>query len=121
MPGIKAAVFEKETPEVIGSIIRVTNSDGSSHTEEFVQCEPETRVCLRMENFSPPVSRLAKYFMETWGFDQRKETTLVTRSFELHPKHLLAKPLLWFISFLLKKAINRQLQQMQDEFLKETS
>ncbi|MDB4731873.1 SRPBCC family protein [bacterium] len=117
MPGIKVAVFERETPEVIGSIFRVSNSDGSTHTEEIVEWEPETRICLRMENFSPPLSRLSSHFLERWTFTPNKEANLVTRSFELHPKHLITKPALWLISFLLKKAIARQLQQMQDEFL----
>ena len=36
LPGIKAAVYEVRTPGVVGSRIRVTNTDGSSDVEEIV-------------------------------------------------------------------------------------
>ena len=37
LPGIKAAVFAVRTPGVVGTRIRVTNTDGSSHVEEVVE------------------------------------------------------------------------------------
>ena len=37
VPGIKVAEFEVQTPGIVGSRIRVTNQDGSSHVEEIVE------------------------------------------------------------------------------------
>lgn len=118
LPGIKAAVFEVRTPGVVGSRIRVTNSDGSSHVEEIVEWQPDQRLRLRMGDFSPPLSRLATGFLETWDFQRRGQNTHVTRSFELHPRSRWTRPLLWLISFLFKPAINRHLRQLRDAELR---
>jgi hypothetical protein len=48
IPGIKSAEFETRTPNVVGSRIRVTNLDGSSHVEEIVEWQPERRLQLQM-------------------------------------------------------------------------
>src|SRR4051794_16471052 len=68
IPGIKAAEFELQTPSVLGTRIRVTNLDGSRHVEEVVEWLPEKRIRLEMKDFSPPLSRLATRFEETWDF-----------------------------------------------------
>jgi hypothetical protein len=115
LPGIKAAEFEARTPEVIGTRIRVTDRDGSSHIEEVVEWEPGRRLRLHMEEFSPPLSRLATGFDETWEFERTGEQTRVVRRFELHPKGTATRPLLWLISLLLKRAIARHLRQMRAE------
>jgi len=114
LPGIRSAEFERRTPESIGTRIRVTNTDGSSHVEEIVEWRPEERLRLRMEGFSPPLSRLATHFSETWEFRREQDATLVTRSFELHPRSAMATPALWLIARLLKRAIDRNLRQMRD-------
>jgi hypothetical protein len=113
LPGIKVAEFEVRTPDVVGSCIRVTNTDGSSHVEEIVEWQPDHRLRLHMHDFSAPLSRLATGFMETWEFQRLDNATRVTRSFELHPKSAIARPCLWLISFLLKRAIARHLRQMR--------
>ena len=51
LPGIRAAEYEVRTPGVVGSRIRVTNTDGSSHVEEIVEWEPGRSVRLRMNGF----------------------------------------------------------------------
>jgi hypothetical protein len=114
LPGIKAAEYEFRTPGVVGSRIRVTNTDGSSHVEEVVEWQPDRLVRLLMGDFSPPLSRLATGFVETWEFRRLGNATGVTRSFELHAKSGFARPFLWLISFLLKRAIARHLRQMRD-------
>src|SRR5262245_23730234 len=68
IPGIKRAEFEVRTPGIVGSRIRVTNLDGSSHVEEIVEWQPDHRIRLQMKEFSPPLSRLAIGFEETWEF-----------------------------------------------------
>ena len=113
IPGIKAAEFEVQTPGIVGSRIRVTNQDGSSHVEEIVEWQPTQRIRLHMKEFSPPLSRLATWFVETWDFERVGNETKVTRSFELNAKSLLAWPVLWMISFMLKRALARHLREMR--------
>ena len=54
LPGIKSAEFEVRTPEIVGTRIRVTNTDRSSHVEEIVEWQPDRRVRLDMKDFSRP-------------------------------------------------------------------
>jgi Polyketide cyclase / dehydrase and lipid transport len=114
LPGIRTAEYEVRTPGVIGSRVRVTNTDGSSHVELIVEWEPDRRLRLDMTGFSPPLSRLATRFEEVWAFVRLGGSTRVVRSFKLHPKFFLARPLLWGISLLLKRAIARHLRELGD-------
>jgi len=115
IPGIKTAVFDVHTPGVIGTRIRVTNLDGSSHIEEIVEWQLDRRVRLEFKEFSPPLSRLARMFEKIWDFERVDGKTRVTRTFRLHPKSMLARCLLWMISFLLKRAIARHMREMKGE------
>lgn len=113
IPGIKSAEFETRTPNVVGSRIRVTNLDGSSHNEEIVVWQPDRRIQLQMGKFSKPLSRLATAFVETWEFERVGNETKAIRSFELNAKSMLTKPILWLISFFLKRAIARHLTEIK--------
>jgi hypothetical protein len=113
VPGVRQAEFETETADVVGTRIRVTNGDGSTHVEEIVEWEPTRRLRLHMHEFSMPLSWLAARFDETWELQATDEGTRVVRSFELHPKLAPTKPLLWIISCPLKRAIARHLEQMR--------
>lgn len=113
IPGIKSAQFETRTPNVVGSRIRVTNSDGSSHVEEVVAWQPDRRLQLQMGDFSMPLSRLATGFVETWEFERVGHETKAVRSFDLNAKSMLTKPALWLISFFMKRAIARHLQDIK--------
>src|ERR1700730_16095012 len=113
IPGIKVAEFEVQTPGIVGSQIRVTNRDGSSHIEKIVEWKPNHRLRLEMKEFSAPLSRLATGFEETWEFKRTGNETYITRSFRLYAKSVLARLLLWVISFFLKWAIVRQLREMR--------
>jgi hypothetical protein len=112
VPGIKTAEFEVRTCEIVGSRIRVTNTDGSSHVEEIVEWNPLHQLQLRMQHFSAPLSHLATRFDETWQFKRTDEATEVIRSFDLHAKSPFARPFLWLISLFLRRAIARHLRQM---------
>lgn len=114
LPGIKAAEFETQTPNVVGTRIRVTNSDGTTHVEEIAEWQPDRRLRLDMKEFSPPVSRLATGFTETWEFERLDNGTRATRSIAMHATSAMTRPILWLISFLLKRAIARHLRQMRD-------
>ena len=115
LPGIKSAEFEVRTPNVVGSRIRVTNLDGSTHVEEIVDWRPDQQLQFRMDEFSAPLCRLATHFTETWEFQREADETDVTRSFELNAKSMATKPILWLISFFLKKAIIRHLREMRND------
>ena len=114
LPGIKAAEIVIRTPEIVGSRIRVTNTDGSSHVEEIVEWKPHQRIRLHMREFSGPLSHLATGFDETWEFHRISRGSRVVRSFELHPSCNAARPLLWLVSILLKRAIAQHLRQIRD-------
>jgi hypothetical protein len=112
LPGIKTAEFEVRTLEVIGTRIRVTDTDGSNHIEEIIEWQPDRRIGIEMKDFSPPLSRLATNFLETWDFVRLDQGTRATRSFELYAKSRLTRPALWLISLLLRRAIARHFHQM---------
>ena len=115
LPGIKIAEFEVNTPGIVGSRIRVINTDGSTHVEEIVQWQPDQRIEMHMKEFSAPLSRLATGIEETWDFKRIDNATRVTRSFKMHAKSALTRPILWLISMLLNKAIARNLREMRQE------
>ncbi len=79
----------------------------------IVEWQPDCRLRLRMKEFSPLLARLATGFDETWHFERMGNGTRVIRSFNLHAKSALTRPLLWVISILIKKAIARHLAQMR--------
>ena len=115
LPGIKVAEFEVKTPGIVGSRIRVINTDGSTHVEEIVQWQPDQRIEMHMKELSAPLSRLATGIEEMWDFKRIDNATRVTRSFKMHAKSALTRPILWLISMLLKKAIARNLREMRQE------
>ena len=115
IPGIKSAECQSRTANIVGSRIRVTNLDGSAHIEEIVVWQPDNRLQLLMKDFSLPLSRLATNFVETWDFQRINDNTMVLRSFEMNAKSRAAWPILWLISFLLKRAIDRHLHELSPQ------
>jgi hypothetical protein len=115
IPGIRVAEFEVRTPDIVGSRIRVTNTDGSKHVEEIVEWQPDHRLRLHLKDFSAPLSHLATVIEETWEFERVSNQTKVTRSFQIQAKCALAWPFLWVISVFLKKAVSRHLRQMRSQ------
>lgn len=115
IPGIRTAEFEVQTPGIIGSRIRVTNLDGTSHVEEITEWQPDHRLQLHMGEFSAPLSRLATGFAETWEFERVGHETRVRRSFAMNARSIATWPVLWAISFLLKRAIARHLWQIKNQ------
>lgn len=114
LPGITSATFDRQASGIVGTRIRVVNTDGSSHVEEIVEWDPDRRVRLVLSDFSRPLARLATHFVETWDFELIKEGTMAARSFELHPKSAWARPVLWLIARLLRRAVARHLRQMKE-------
>jgi hypothetical protein len=57
IPGIKGAEFDVQTPGIVGSRIRVTNLDGSSHVEEIVERQPDHRISVGNEGVLASIRR----------------------------------------------------------------
>lgn len=112
LPGIRRAAFESRSPGEVGTVIQVENTDGSRHREEILEWQPERRMRLRLFDFSPPLSRLAICFDETWELTPEGDATGVTRAFTLYPRSRLARLPLWLISRLLARAVTDQLRRM---------
>ena len=54
LPGIADATYEQRTDNMIGSRVRVRNTDGSGHVEEFYAWEPTQQVAMKFDRFTPP-------------------------------------------------------------------
>lgn len=112
LPGIDRAEYEQYTPEMVGSHIRVYNSDGSTHIEEVLVWALPHELKMKLHQFSAPVNRIATHFIEHWTFWEVEDGTHVTRSFQLFPQSTFTRPILWLISRQFKKAIDAHLDQI---------
>lgn len=113
LPGIVSAQYERRTPDMKGSRIRVRNRDGSEHVEEITEWDPEARVVLQLREFSAPLRSLSDRFIEEWEFTRGPEGTQVERRFSLYPRGTITRVPLWVISLLLRRAIVQHLLQMK--------
>jgi hypothetical protein len=107
LPGIKNAHFENRTPALVGSRIKVQNTDGSSHIEEIIEWDVTNKVAMKFQEFDSPLKQLASHFIETWSFRKSNNGTEVTRSMVMVPKGILGWLMLTPISRLMKKAFEK--------------
>lgn len=105
IPGIREATIIERTEAGTGTRFAVTNVDGSTHEETIIEYVPSQRIVMKIENFSAPLNKFAKFFIETWNFDRQGGQTCIERQFELHPKNPIANIFLKLLGFGLKKAI----------------
>ncbi|MEL6253031.1 MAG: hypothetical protein AAFR87_13535 [Bacteroidota bacterium] len=112
LPGIADAYFDPKTSDMVGSKIRVKNTDGSLHIEEILIWEADAEILMRLHEFSPPLNRIASHFMEHWHLERVAGGTMVERAFELYPKSIFTQPFLWIISLFFRKAIDKHLDEM---------
>ena len=115
LPGIETATYKVHTEAMVGSRIQVLNRDGSSHVEEITAWIPDREIAMTLQDFTPPLSFMATHITETWHFQVEDDGTRVTRTFQMFPRHVLARPSLWLISLLFRGAINRHLEEMAGE------
>jgi hypothetical protein len=107
LPGIKNAHFEIRTPTLVGSRIKVQNTDGSSHIEEIIEWDVTNKVAMKFQEFDSPLKYLASHFIETWSFRKSNNGTEVTRSMAMVPKGIFGWLMLVPISRLMKKAFEK--------------
>ncbi len=112
VPGIESASYEVRETEMTGSIIVVQNMDGTTHRERILEWIPEKRIVLELTDFPSPLASLATHFTETWTFEAGNSGDVVKREFVIEPQSRISRPLLWIISRFLKKAVQRQLDQI---------
>ena len=116
LPGIEKAEYEHKTNEKIGSIIRVKNSDGTEHTEEILEWKTNRKLVMKIHQFPTALSYMATHFIEEWNFEEISKTqTLIIRSFKLFPTSFMTRPLLSQISSLMKKGVEKHLDEMANE------
>jgi hypothetical protein len=111
LPGIEQAQFETKTPDLIGSRIKVKNTDGSSHVEEIIEWDVFRRIAVRFQEFDSPLRNLATHFIEVWTFRETAGGTEVTRLMTMYPKGIAGWLMLIPISKLMKKAFEKNLSQ----------
>jgi hypothetical protein len=112
LPGIESAMYEVRADTMIGSRIRVRNTDGSGHVEEITKWVPGKSVAMKFIDFSPPLSRLASHFNEEWTLNPTIEGTIAMRRFELYPIRPATRPFLWLISLMLRRAIRHHFEMI---------
>ncbi|MGE3728584.1 MAG: SRPBCC family protein [Candidatus Sericytochromatia bacterium] len=113
LPGIANAEFEgRPAPNWVGTRIRVENTDGSRHIETVTAWDG-TQLVMELGSFSPPLEQLASHFVETWQFlPLDSAQTRVKRQFLLYPRSPVGRLLLKGIALMLKRAVQRHLDQM---------
>ena len=116
LPGIRSAEFVERTEAVVGSRIAVTNTDGSTHTETITAWDLPRGLALRLGDFSPPLSRFATHFEESWRFEPaapgEPARTIAVRAFQMHPRSAATVPILWLIRPMLRAAIRKHMRSL---------
>ncbi len=112
LPGVARADFESKTPEVVGSRIRVQNTDGSGHVEEIIAWDTNNGVALKFQDFTSPLKHLASHFIEAWVFRPAATGTNISRSMAMYPKGPLGWLVLFPISRLMKRALELNSRQL---------
>lgn len=122
LPGIEKAEFEEQTEKLVGSRIRVSNSDGTEHFEEILEWKAGEKIVMKIYGFPTTLSFIATHFIEVWNFEKLgKNETLVTRKFQLFPTSFLSRPLLSQVAGFMKKSIANQLDEMAKDANKNQS
>ena len=109
LPGVQKAEVVLRTQDMVGTRIRVQNTDGSSHVEEIIEWDPARRIAVQFGEFQPPLSRLATHFVETWQFRETDQGTEITRGMEMVPKGMIGWLVLRMVAILMKKAFEKQM------------
>lgn len=106
LPGIVEATVPEGTPITVGTRIRVRNTDGSVHHERVVELDPGVRYRVTME-LVPPAAWWMARIDELVELEPHGTGTRMRRRFDTVPRFTLAWPVVWAITQLLKRAVER--------------
>lgn len=112
LPGIREAHDERRTETVAGSVIRVTNRDGTRHRETIVEWRDGCGATLRLDDFAPPLAWFADHFVETWELQEASGTTRAERHFALYPRNRVGSLALRGVAWLLRQAVSRHMNKI---------
>jgi hypothetical protein len=115
LPGIQSAQFEIQTPEIVGSRINVQNMDGTSHVEEIIEWDVNKKIALKFQDFNSPLKHFATHFIEEWNFSISNNSTEIIRSMKMYPKGFFGWLLLLPISRLMKKAFEKNAEELGEK------
>ncbi len=103
IPGLARVDFVSGGYQQVGSESRVTNSDGSTHREQIVECERPRRYAVRIHALSSPFQLLVRELDESWEVSPTDTGSRVRRTFGF----TLRSVLFWPISLLLAQGLFR--------------
>ncbi len=115
LPGIRDVEIVRETVGVVDTTFRVTNTDGTQHTETIREWDGGTRLTIEMQEFPRRLSWMAKRFVERWT--QIKSSTdeahhVLTRTIEIYPTSWSTRILMVPVRFMMKRALIRHSAQV---------
>lgn len=113
LPGVRRAEVETRTPVMVGTRIRVQNTDGSAHLEEIIEWDAPRRIAVKFGEFQPPLSHLATHFIEAWDFRETGAGTHVVRTMRMYPKSVFGWLALRLVAILMKRAFEKQMRVMK--------
>ena len=90
-----------------GSIRRVHNLDGTSHSEELAAVIPRERLRDRIFDIASPAARLVRSMTDEWELREVADTTRLTRTFEIELRSGLLLPLGLFMRWAMRRAFRR--------------
>jgi hypothetical protein len=115
IPGIKTANFIVKSESIKGSIIRVENTDGSSHKEEILAFEIDKYLKIKLYDFTKPLSYFSTHFLEEWALKKMEDGYKIERSMTLFSKGKISRFILKVISLILKRAIQKHTEYVVRE------
>ncbi len=118
IPGIKNANYIVKSESIIGSLIQVENSDGSSHKEEIIDYKKDSYLKIKMFDFSKPLSFFSPFFIEEWALRKMEYGFKFERSMTLYSKGFFSDLILKLISISLKSAIQKHTEFVVHEINK---
>lgn len=115
LPGIRSARVITRTEGIVGTSFGVTDARGGMYTETITRWDVDSVLEIRMDGFARPLSGLATHFIERWRVEGGEAdssgvgggTRVVVRSFEMYPRSRIARPAVWLIGQMMRRAVDR--------------
>lgn len=92
IPGILEATVEGEDALGEGAVLRVRNTDGSTHRERIEVLEPPSRYRIRIFDFDSAFRHLVDHAIEQLDFSRYGGRTAIAREFRFTLKTTLLAP-----------------------------